>query len=280
MGGIAINTFIAALILVVTSLAASVGGLLLIRRRMDHATLKSCHEVGGFLFAAISTLYAVLLGLLVVDALTKFQDAQHQTEQEANSVACIYMLAANLPEPKRQQIQSECVAYCQDVVEKEWPAMDAGKYSTDARVKALQLFRSVASIKAANETDSALASTAMQEACDFWSARRSRIVTAVRLVPPIEWTVLILGGVITIAFTYFFGLENLTVQVAMTAMVGLMTSLNLLLFYMFSQPHSGCIRVKPDSFLGDLMIFQGREYVLPEMTSKKNQKPIEPEPES
>ncbi len=257
-----------ALALALASVALSIGGLLLVRRKLSASTLASCHDVGGFLFAAISTLYAVLLGLLVVDALAKFQDAQHQTEQEANSVASIYMLAEGLPSNKKQEVQGLCRDYCKDVVEYEWPAMNSGKYSAEARVAALKLVRSVNSIHAANESDSAIASTAMAQACDFWATRRSRIVTATHDVPPIEWTVLIIGGVITITFTYFFGLENLGVQTAMTAMVAIMTSLNLFLFWMFSQPHSGSIRINPDSFIGDIHIFEGQEGILPETTSQ------------
>ena len=41
--------------LAVASVALSIGGLLLVRRKLSASTLASCHDVGGFLFAAIST---------------------------------------------------------------------------------------------------------------------------------------------------------------------------------------------------------------------------------
>lgn len=36
-------------------------------RVLDRRTLKHCHEVGGYYFSVVATLYAVLIGLVVFD---------------------------------------------------------------------------------------------------------------------------------------------------------------------------------------------------------------------
>lgn len=264
------NTFIG-LALVFTSVVLSVTGLILVRRKVDLKTLIKCHEVGGFLFAAIGTLYAVLLGLLVVDSLSRYQDAAHKVEEEANSVANIYLIADALSNPKKTEIQTNCGNYCAQVVDDEWPAMSMGKYSSAARKAALKLVQSVYTIKPADEAESQLAQTAMGQACEFWNNRRYRNVTCTHSIPPIEWAVLIIGAFVTIIFTYFFALENLTIQIVMTALVALMTSLNMFLFHEFAEPHRGGFAIRSDSFTGNQHIFNDDLDSLPELRSLRKQ---------
>lgn len=57
-------------------------------------------------------------------------------------------------------------------------------------------------------------------------------------------------------FTFFFGLENLKLQVAMTAMVAMLISLNLYLVLLFGYPFSGDIRIGSEAFKIDLGIFE------------------------
>lgn len=45
----------------------SVAGLLAVRRYIHLDNLRKCHEVGGYLLSVVGTMYAVLLGLVVVD---------------------------------------------------------------------------------------------------------------------------------------------------------------------------------------------------------------------
>ncbi len=61
------------LIAVATSLA--VLGLFVFRRLLASSDLISTHDVGGYLLSVVGTMYAVILGLIVVDALGRFQEA-------------------------------------------------------------------------------------------------------------------------------------------------------------------------------------------------------------
>lgn len=87
------------------SVVAANVGLMAVRNKVNHQTLKSSHEVGGYLFAAVATLYAVLLGLIVVDAMGRYQEATHQAEYESNALSNIFLLAEQLPPPKKVEVQ-------------------------------------------------------------------------------------------------------------------------------------------------------------------------------
>ncbi|MBY0358882.1 MAG: DUF4239 domain-containing protein [Candidatus Obscuribacterales bacterium] len=242
---------------VIATILVSNLGLLVVRRRIPSHAVQPSHEVGGYLFAALATLYAVLLGLIVVDAMTKYQEASHIVEQESNCVAQIFFLASELPTEKRQTIQNLCKQYVFLVVDKEWATMDKHHYCPEARSTALTMVKSVIGFKPVNDAENTVYGAMLNEISDFWSARRSRILRATHGLPGMEWFVILAGGGATIVFTYFFGTENLRVQIAMTSMVAFLISLNLVLLAMFGQPFHGEYRVAPDSFHGDMRIFDG-----------------------
>ncbi|MBX9721305.1 MAG: hypothetical protein K2X81_07925, partial [Candidatus Obscuribacterales bacterium] len=49
----------------------ALAGMFIVRRKIARSTLEACHEVGGILLSVIGTLYAILLGLIVVNAQAK-----------------------------------------------------------------------------------------------------------------------------------------------------------------------------------------------------------------
>ena len=89
---------------------------------------------------------------------------------------------------------------------------------------------------------------ALPAASKFWSNRRERIVACQRRIPPLEWCVVILGGVVTVGLTYVFVFDDLRIQIALTAMVALLIVLYIFLILMFGYPFSGELSVSPDSF--------------------------------
>jgi len=105
------------------------------------------------------------------------------------------------------------------------------------------------------ESEKAVYPIMVQEVCQLWDNRRMRTNAATRGMPAIEWVVLIVGGIVTVVFTYFFHVDSIKTQVAMTAMVTLIISLNLFLVVLFGYPFSGDLTVSPDAFKLDQLIF-------------------------
>lgn len=64
------------------STVLSVGGLFLVRKKFKSETQKACHEVGGYLLAIIGSLYAILLGMIVVGSNAKVDQAAQKATVE------------------------------------------------------------------------------------------------------------------------------------------------------------------------------------------------------
>lgn len=243
-----IDSYLSGLLLVTSSGVLSILGLLAVRRILHTRDLISCHDVGGYLLSVIGTMYAVILGLIVVDAMAKFQQARLTTEQEANALADLVLLSNRLPHAERDEIQTLTLGYVDRVVNEEWPMLDSGQHSLEARRAAIRLIDAVCRFEPRTESEKALYEAELAAVCQFWDSRRIRTVTARHGVPALEWVVLLAGAMVTVAFTYFFKMEHLKIQVIMTAMVSTIIALNLYLVLMFGYPFSGDMKVDSDCF--------------------------------
>lgn len=253
-----IDSYFSGFLLVATANTLAIGGLIVSRRILRKHDLISTHEVGGFLVQIVGTMYAVILGLVVVDSMSKFQQAQQVAEQEANGLANIVLLANHFPTESARQIHAEALAYADLVIHREWDLLDDGGHSSEAQASALRLISAVTEFDPKTAREQSSYEVALSAVGDFWNARRYRIVTAAQGVPGLEWLVLVAGGVITVVFTYFFKLDHLRIQVVMTGMVATIISLNLYMVLMFGYPYSGGVKVGCDSFrVAELCIAHG-----------------------
>jgi hypothetical protein len=264
-----VDSYIIGTILILGISLLSVLGLLVVRKYFDLEKLKSCHEVGGYLLSVVGTMYAVLLGLIVVDAMTKFQTAREVVEQEANSLADVFLLANSFPEEKCHKVRVICNDYVKEILTDEWPAMANGKISKSARKAIVELMKEVMTFEPVTENQKAIYPIAVQEACQVWDYRRARTNMAQHGIPVVEWVVLIIGAIVTIVFTYFFGLSDARAQMAMTAMVSLLISLNMYLVILFGAPFSGDLQVSPDAFRVDKLIFDNQLGYKPDADAPK-----------
>src|SRR5918993_2266321 len=105
---------------------AAVLGLALVQRLVPATIRQEQNDVAGFIYAALGVIYAVLLALVVIAAWEEYQAASETVEEEANSVAEIFWLGYELPEPEGTHLQELARSYAEEVVHKEWPLMAQG----------------------------------------------------------------------------------------------------------------------------------------------------------
>jgi hypothetical protein len=243
-----LDSYLSGFFLIGASTLVAVIGLLVVRRLLHTRNLISSHDVGGYLLSVVGTMYAVILGLIVVDAMGKFQEARQTTERESNALADIILLSNQLSPAQRTKVQTLALAYIDRVLEDEWPILDSGRFAPSARHAAIDLIDGVCGLDPQTGKEQEIYAAEMEAICEFWNCRRTRINTSAHGVPMLEWVVLLVGGVITVSFTYFFKLEHLPIQMIMTAMVAMIIALCLFLVLMFGYPFSGELKVDPSNF--------------------------------
>jgi Protein of unknown function (DUF4239) len=197
--------------------------------------------------------YAVLLGLMLIAVWEQWNAAEEVASDEANELAGIFWFAHALPQPEGRRIQELARSYAQVVVEEEWPAMEQGKASPKAWDTLDELRGTILGLDPPTSAQQVPYSQArynqiLDQLHGLGDARRERLLAASGGLPTILWVVLIGGGVITIAFTYLFGLENTLVHTLMVASLALIIALSLFSVASLDHPFKGDVRIHPDAF--------------------------------
>ena len=240
----------------VLSVALAVAGVLFVRSFTSHETLKSHHGVAGPFLSITATIFAVVLGFIVVDSLNTFQRARLIVEQEANAIHDIFHMSSALSEPTRSNMREACMNYADAMVQFEWPAMEQGAGSPEGHLLFTRMWHYLTTYKPADASETTFLSQILDSMRTAGDCRHSRLLAAQPYYSPVLWLVLLLGSAITIIFTYFFGVENVRVQILMTALVTIVLSLNLSVVALFDTPFTGDVKVPPQAFVVDLNYFK------------------------
>jgi hypothetical protein len=238
-------TVIVGAIVVVLSVGTSLGGLMLFHRYVPVDLRRAHNDVAGFIIAVVGVIYAVLLAFIAVAVWEGFNRAEEIIAREASLAGDIFLDALNTPDPVGSEIRAHLQEYLDQVVHDEWPALRVGKTSVRAATALRQLheavFRSVDRGPVFQEILSRLNS--------LHDARRDRLFNANQGLQAIAWCVVIVGGALTIGFTYFFGVPDFRLHMAMTAVLATSIALVIILIVAFDYPFRGSVTVTPDPFL-------------------------------
>jgi len=225
------------------------------RRLFPAEELQDGHDSTGGLLAIVGTLYAVLLGLIVVDAMIRFDKALDCVQMESNCLADIFLLADGLPEPYRNNIQDACRTYAQQVVDLEWPQMERARMSVEARMTALKLAQSLRSFEPLTEAHKIIYPSLLEQIRELWDRRRDRGCTAEYGIPVVEWVALVVGAAVTLFLGSLLHVGSRRLKLVVTSMTALVIGLNLYLICLFGYPFAGELSVSNRPFRVDVAIF-------------------------
>jgi protein-S-isoprenylcysteine O-methyltransferase Ste14 len=231
-------------------------GLAVVQRLVPASVRKEHNDVAGFIYAALGVIYAVLLALVVIAVWEEFGRARVTVESEANALAEIFWLAHQLPEPEGPHLQELARSYAEEVVEEEWPLMEQGKTPlmehTQATPTGWVLIDDIRATVQGYEPRTVAGQELYAEGLDqvqrLADARRTRLVQAEESIPAVLWVVLVVGGVVTVGFTYLFGLESTWAHRLMVASLAGVIALVLFTIGILDHPFSGGARIEPGAF--------------------------------
>ncbi len=225
----------------------------IVRNFISHETLRKAHEVGGYYLSLVGTVYGILLGLVVLDAITKFQAAEKTVNTEAKTLLAVYSLSSQFPDDQAS-IRGLVRNYVKEAIN-EWPLMEKGEDSKKASNELLALIHVINSIDPTTPNQQSIYSLLLSETNSLWESRTDRTKVSNFGVPTVEWVVLLIGAGIVIIFTFFFTTESHGIHLAMRALVTLLIAMSLYLVLLFGAPFSGDLKVsdKPFRFVEGLV---------------------------
>ena len=208
--------------------------------RLEH------NDLAGFILAVIGVVYAVLLAFVAVTVWERFEAAETRSYEEASSLALVYRDADDFPQS--EAIRSALRSYTKLVAEDEWPAMAHGRQSAEADALIEQIDRMVRQLDVKSMRQEDVHQQMLVALDQALRDRDTRLTMSSTGISAIMWLVLMLGAVVTVAFTYLFGYKHGPMRSVMAGSLGLLIGLVLFLTVSLDYPFKGGITIGPEAF--------------------------------
>ncbi|MFI9269486.1 hypothetical protein ACIGXM_01980 [Kitasatospora sp. NPDC052896] len=234
--------------IIVIVLVVVAAALALLQRYVPHHLREAHNDVAGFIYAAVGVMYAVLLGFVVVTVWTNIDAARKTTFQEADALAGVYWIARELPPPLGPQLEQQSLSYARTVLDTEWPLMAKHQSSPEATQLVYQIRDTAFQFNPTNAQQQVLYQSAVSHVEDLASERRQRLNEVDDSVPVLLWVALIAGAVLTVGFTFLFGLPNTLAHSLMVLSLAGLIVLSLVVIKEMNYPFHGVTAVKPTAF--------------------------------
>ena len=234
----------------------ALAGLYLVRKRYPAEVLKENHEVAAIIFNAFGLFYGVMVAFVVFVTWSGYSDATKSMQMEANDADDIFHSAEAFPEPARTVIKTELINYVNSVYNDELKKMDGGQVTLHARGPLHRLMDVFYHMDPQAFSDRELYAETLKRLNKLAEDRRLRIFAANDAVPEAIWLVLLVGGLFTVLYTFFFGMKNIRAQYVITTTLTVTITLILFLIYVLDHPFTGASKVSSEPLKEVIAVMQ------------------------
>jgi Protein of unknown function (DUF4239) len=207
------------------------------------------NDLIGWQLNIIGTTYAVILGFMLYTVWTDFIAAKLNVDLEANALRNVYRLAAGLPEQQRTQLVAQTRSYVNAVIDLDWPDMAHGRTPEKSNEINQAMWKTLMSVKNASPTEIIAEDHAISELSALTEHRRTRLLQSSYRLPVIFWSVLLVGGFLTIASATMFGSPNAMLHALQVFSFTLLVTLVLLAIADVNLPFRGWVHVDNYAFI-------------------------------
>jgi Protein of unknown function (DUF4239) len=236
------------LVVLLLAITAALAGLGLVRRRVPLDALRKQHEVAGVAYAVLAGLYGVILAFVLVSSWQEFENVRHTIELEADAAGNLRRHSYGFAEAAGTTLRVALATYLRSVVENEWPAMARAQASPEGWDEYAGLWKAVLAIEPRNDKETALWQTTIEQMDALSAARRERVLFSNTTIPDMVWAFLVTFGVVTVSFTYLFGMENLRTHRLIAGALAATICSALILIRETQTPFRGGLTLSPQPF--------------------------------
>jgi len=222
----------------------SVLGLYTVRRLVPLEALKKNHEVAGFTFGVLGAFYGLLLAFVIVAAWERFDRASANVQEEGVALLSLYRLSKGFPAPAAGEMQHAIRAYTHRLIDVEWPAMEKSNFADlDDSSGTQSLWQMVMTYRPDDPRQTLLVDKSFDQLSKLTEEGNLRYLYSKEDLPSVVWLVIYAGLLITIGFSYFFGLEAFSSQALMCAIFSTLLGLTILAILELAHPYQGTVVV-------------------------------------
>lgn len=224
------------------------------------------HQVAGYFLGVVGILYSLVLGLLVNNLQSKFDQAAASAQVEADSCSDLWNFSRGFAQPERHQIR-QCIEHFYAVAQTEsWEQIAETGIDGPGKAAYQEIWQNLMNYQPQGDKENSCYQSCLSAMQDLSDARSYRISFANHNLPPLVWWVMVIGGVLLIVFTYLFFVQSVATQLLITACVAGTIALNLFLVDTFEHPYRHNLHLQSQSFSFRPDVFEDNK---PEFTSQE-----------
>jgi len=236
-------------LLVMVAVSFSILGFLVVHRYVPVKVRQIHNDVAGFVFATLGATYGVLLAFVVIVVWEQLNDAKSNVANESSVAYVLYhdmdafpddafsdaMLAA-MTQYLRMSIEEQARESSQQSPERSESAMD-------------RLLALVWNFVPDSEHERLVYGRILDNMNDLARYRNLRLQSSREELPGAIWIGVVVGALITIAFTFLFGTENLWAHLTIMSLLATLIAVVIYVVIELDHPSLGSVRIgPPDSY--------------------------------
>lgn len=225
-------------------------GLLLLHRRLHQGLFATLIDNGtvGWFFSGVTVLYGLLLGLLTVATWGNFTQATQLASQEAASIAVLYRDLSAYPTAQRVNLQIQLKEYTHFIVHQSWPLQRRGLIHDGESQKLVDIQGPLMAYEPTSEGGKIIHTEAIRTFNSLVELRRLRAESIGGSVPGVIWYVVLVGGLVTLLFSYLFLVKSFWFHGLLISLLGSVIGLLIFLIAALDHPYWGEVSVSPGAY--------------------------------
>ena len=210
---------------------------------------KDANTPVALLLNAFTLYYGVLLGLLSIAVFGNYDKAQDTIGREATSIVALYRDLSGYPEPTRAALIDTLRRYVDEETGPGWREQRRNQASTPGVRLVDELNRGLLAFRPDRQAgEDILHRETLRTFGEFVERRRTRIQAGATSIPPIIWTVVLIGAVLNVFVLWLFDLSRTTHLVlggVLMAFIGLV----IYMVAVLDEPFRGVHGLAPDDLV-------------------------------
>jgi hypothetical protein len=221
---------------------------LVVRRRVHIDALRRHHEIGSAVFLQMGVVFAVLLAFVFNQVWGEYNTADEAIARECGNLRVAALLANNLPDAAATTVKNLIITYISSVITDEWPAMEQRQDSIVAETHLRELALGVTRLPSTDPQEAATRIEIISLLRAAQENRETRLYEMTSGLPPTLWVMLLVFSCTLLGFLFFFGMDNVSSQMAFTGVFAASLALVLVILGMLNYPFEGAMALQPTAF--------------------------------
>ncbi|CCH02253.1 hypothetical protein FAES_4253 [Fibrella aestuarina BUZ 2] len=245
-----VPTWLLAILIIGAFVSVALLGLFITHRRIHKSSLATVIDNGtvGWFFSGVSVLYGLTLGLITVATWGNYATATAIASNESAAIAVLYRDLMGYPEPLQGELRNRLKAYTRTIIDHSWPAQQQGAISLKETSRLDEFQDAFLNGESQAESRAMLHAEALRAFNQMIELRRQRLDSIKGNVPGVLWSVVLIGALATITFSFFFLITNFSLHATMTGILAGMIGLLIFLLVVLDHPYWGEVSVTPEAY--------------------------------